>query len=354
MADDHRYDWLDNDAVERLLRGEPVDTCRNLKDQDDQARAERLAAALGSLAAPSEPAAEPLPGEEAAVAAFRAARAAAPAREVTRAAELTVVRPRGTRFGSPSRLRRPLRAGMVAVLAGCAFGGVAMAAGAGVLRFGPPEKEPRPSSSVTAAESGEDEPTEPGLTPRPSRNAPLDPGGSRDTASGDLGGDHGRTATPGGGTRTEDGDREGRKTGGPDGRPSTPPPSTEEERKRWVFTACRQYLAGETPDIDPDRLRRLERAAGGPAAVRRYCERILMNSGGGDTGGKNGGGKGNSGGNSGGEDGSGGGDGKGGDDDGDSAGGTGGSPPPPTSTPTPGSTETPDPTPEGTASPAGT
>ncbi|WP_167828519.1 hypothetical protein, partial [Streptomyces palmae] len=333
MADDHRYDWLDNDAVERLLRGEPVETDRGVKDQDEQARirAERLAASLGSIAGPAEPADGPLPGEEAALAAFRAARASAPARGAARAVELPVVRPRGARFGRPSRLHRPLRAGMVAVLAGCAFGGMAVAAGAGVLGFGPTVGEPRPTSSVSAAETRQNQPAGTGLTPGPHRNASHSPGGSRGTASGDLGGDPDPTATTSEGDPSEDGEEE---TGSPDGLPSTEPPSNGDARKRWVRVACRQYLDGEAPEIDPDRMRRLERVAGGPTAVRRYCERILTNPGkghpeDGDSGGGSGGDSGGEGGTGGGS-GGGSGGGKGGDD-GDSAGETTSpSPPPPT------------------------
>ncbi len=78
MADE-RYGWLDPQAAERLLRGEPVVA------DDDYVRlqAERLAEALEDVRAartpPPGPAGE-LPGEEQALTAFRAARAAAGAR----------------------------------------------------------------------------------------------------------------------------------------------------------------------------------------------------------------------------------------------------------------------------------
>ncbi|MFH8368499.1 hypothetical protein [Streptomyces sp. NPDC018031] len=348
MADDHRYSWLDNDAVEKLLRGEPVDTCRSEDSVDRQAQAQadadRLAAALEALAESGPPPAGPLPGEDEAVAAFRAVRAggAAPGttREVSGARQLTVVRTVGVRFGRtpvdrPSRLRRPLRAGMVAVLAGCAFGGVAVAAGAGVLPFGPSAERPRPGSSVSAAESGRERSVEPELS-----TPPVSPTGGTTRGTGE--------ATPSGGN---DGDRpeetrpaETAGTGeekepDPDPTGTTPPPTGDDDPKRWIVTACRQYLAGETPDIDPDRLRRLEKAAGGPAAVRRYCERIIRgHHGGGDSGGG-----GHSGGNGDDDGDDGNGDSGGGGDDGGSGGGTG-SPPPP-STPTPPPTQTPSPTP---------
>ncbi|MYR62806.1 extensin, partial [Streptomyces sp. SID625] len=70
MADE-QYRWLDSDSAERLLRGEPLDTVDvTVRDQ-----AERLARALDALAAESvvHPAQAPaeLPGEAAALAAFR-------------------------------------------------------------------------------------------------------------------------------------------------------------------------------------------------------------------------------------------------------------------------------------------
>ncbi|MEX0173242.1 hypothetical protein MRBLMG1_006006, partial [Streptomyces sp. LMG1-1-1.1] len=73
MADEG-YQWLDQDAAEQLLRGEPVDAA------DDHARgqAERLSAALGAARAQAAApvAGTELPGEAAALAAFRAATAA--------------------------------------------------------------------------------------------------------------------------------------------------------------------------------------------------------------------------------------------------------------------------------------
>ncbi|MFE6876976.1 hypothetical protein ACFVBK_21035, partial [Streptomyces sp. NPDC057677] len=72
MADE-RYQWLDQEAAERLLRGEPVDAV----DDHTRSRAERLAEALDAARTPTLPPAArtELPGEAAALAAFRAARA---------------------------------------------------------------------------------------------------------------------------------------------------------------------------------------------------------------------------------------------------------------------------------------
>ncbi|MFE2673288.1 hypothetical protein ACFXEZ_05110, partial [Streptomyces hygroscopicus] len=86
MAEDHRYSWLDDSAAERLLRGEPVEGQPGApggRDGQSYAEAERLAAVLSAVAGAARPAApsgaSPLPGEDAAVAAFRAARAEAQA-----------------------------------------------------------------------------------------------------------------------------------------------------------------------------------------------------------------------------------------------------------------------------------
>ncbi|MGW4274048.1 extensin, partial [Streptomyces seoulensis] len=74
MADE-QYRWLDRDTAERLLRGEPLDTV----DPAVRDQAERLARALNALAADpyadAPQAAAELPGEAAALAAFRKATA---------------------------------------------------------------------------------------------------------------------------------------------------------------------------------------------------------------------------------------------------------------------------------------
>ncbi|MCX4589724.1 hypothetical protein OG819_08120 [Streptomyces sp. NBC_01549] len=73
MADEQDK-WLDRDAAERLLRGEPLEAV----DADTQGRAKRLAdalGALGALAPEPAPSSAELRGEAAALAAFRQARA---------------------------------------------------------------------------------------------------------------------------------------------------------------------------------------------------------------------------------------------------------------------------------------
>ncbi|MEU7253325.1 hypothetical protein AB0A87_35185, partial [Streptomyces sp. NPDC045251] len=70
MADEQDR-WLDRETAEILLRGESLEAV----DPAARDRAERLAEALGALTAPPVPASEELPGEAAALAAFRKARA---------------------------------------------------------------------------------------------------------------------------------------------------------------------------------------------------------------------------------------------------------------------------------------
>ncbi|MER6694839.1 hypothetical protein ABT329_38990, partial [Streptomyces minutiscleroticus] len=72
MADEQDK-WLNREAAERLLRGEPLECA----DAAVRARADRLAGTLRALAAGTPPTGPELPGEAAAVAAFRQARTGA-------------------------------------------------------------------------------------------------------------------------------------------------------------------------------------------------------------------------------------------------------------------------------------
>ncbi|MGP3999907.1 hypothetical protein ACTWQE_07710, partial [Streptomyces sp. 8N706] len=170
MADD-RYSWLDEDAAERLLRGEPADAAVGAGDGAARARAERLAAALADAAdtRPPGPGAglteAELPGEEGALAAFRKvreARADASCPESTRGEAIAhpeapptvrIGRPRASRACRPFRIGRPLRAGLAVALAGCALGGFAIA---GVLPTPFGGGEPLPAESVSVGATGPD------------------------------------------------------------------------------------------------------------------------------------------------------------------------------------------------------
>ncbi|GHF48313.1 hypothetical protein GCM10010218_32240 [Streptomyces mashuensis] len=317
MADDHRYDWLDDAAAERLLTGSPLippaptptptpaspsPSCGTDAGADGVGGvdgAARLEAALRVLRTPAHvaagPGSEPLPGEEAALAAFREAR-------VARAA--ATARPAKARF----RLRRPARAALALTLAGCAVGGVAVAAGTGVLPSpfrSPGRQAAAPAAGLpTAAETdgGRSTTPHPGTpgsptpgasgTPRPYRT----PGATGTPGPGSTGG----TATPG------DPDHE------PDhGSSATPPhdggtdkggPATADPARALAVRLCQTFLQQSKRrggGLDDEDARTLERSAGGAAGVRAYCERLLAaegDDGDGDEGdiARNGGGRGGS------------------------------------------------------------
>ncbi|MEU1894815.1 hypothetical protein [Streptomyces pristinaespiralis] len=275
MADE-RYEWLGRDAAERLLRGEPVEVA------DERARTEaaRLAAALDSAARNPGHGYDDgeLPGEAAAMAAFRKARAESAAAGTS----LGSVRVGRSRPSRGMGFARPVRFGIAAAFAGCAIGGVAVAAGSGVLpTFG--DERPAPASSVSAAatpgpltspsSSGGDAGssarppgttgTPPGLPPAPDSTTPSAPGDAGGSTPGLPAGDG--AATPGG----ED-------------------PSKNTDVYRKSVEACRDYRSGR---IDPDRKRRLEAAAKGAERVERFCDELLGDGSGdaGTPGGENGG-----------------------------------------------------------------
>ncbi|MDP9609375.1 hypothetical protein [Streptomyces demainii] len=351
MAEDHRYSWLDDSAVERLLRGEPVEGQPGApggRDGQSYAEAERLAAVLSAVAGAGRPAApsgaSPLPGEDAAVAAFRAARAEAQADAV---AGMDAARHphRGRLLGRRQpRLRRPLRAGMVAAVAGCALSGFAVAAAAGVLPtpFGQGDDTPGPSSSMSetgpGGESVRPEISEDGVSTSPA------PSGSGDNDASDVGtsGDQGGSASSGapdddtGAGQGEHGRANDPSSGGSSkGIPGVP---------AWALDVCRQYLASESgggAELDKKSLKKLARAAGGMSAINGYCGRVLGadgtgtprtdNGSNGNGNGNGGNGNGNGNGNGGNGNGNGGGDtgADGGGDTGNDGGGGGSDPLPP-------------------------
>ncbi|MEV0323339.1 hypothetical protein ACIBKX_11850 [Streptomyces sp. NPDC050658] len=314
MADED-YRWLDRDAAERLLSGESFDGA----DHHTRERAERLAKTLGALTADERVLAGPpgdlsaeLPGEEAAMAAFREARAASAGASSTRVGAAAAAAGSGETVriggapapGRPTRWARPVRFGLAAVLAGCMIGGVAVAAGTGVLPSpfgsrddqGPaasasPVAPPQPLESATGGAS-----TPPDVEPDDAHTTPD--GTSREPGS---------SAPP----------QSPEATGGPqDGATSQPGTGSgdtrrEDEAKTWrrqVIAACRDHRDG---DLKGEKKRRLEKLLGGSEGITEACDRLL---GGGDRQGDG------SGGNGGGEDDDGG-DGGDKDDDGSSGGG---------------------------------
>ncbi|GGP90151.1 hypothetical protein [Streptomyces roseolilacinus] len=276
MADE-RYEWLDHEAAERLLRGEPVDA------DDDYSRwqVERLSEALdgarhttGSLAA--GPSGE-LPGEEAALTAFRAARSTRAAKpQVTAGSDLGSVRIGAAlrpRFRPrPGGWMRPARWGLAASVAGLAVGGVAVAANTGVLPTFGGHKEPLPAASASA-------PVEldaPAKTPRGSAGpgTPADPGGPPATPPGPSAGAAGTPTAGGAAPDDNDGSSTGGTAPGDWGRTATRAPDGT-----WpvrVTQACRDFRDGR---LDTARRQQLELAAKGNGGVQNFCDQVQSGGG---------------------------------------------------------------------------
>ncbi|MFR0357835.1 hypothetical protein [Streptomyces sediminimaris] len=259
MADEQDR-WLDRETAELLLRGaslEAVDPA--VRDQ-----AERLAKTLEGLTGEPPPGSVELPGEAAALAAFRAARSGAGAERPAAGLQAAAPPPSdaglvriGGPGGSPRRSRRGRSARFVltAVLAAGMAGGVAVAATSGVLPTPFGHDRPAPGTSAPAAV-----PHDSPLVP-PSRGGSLvepTPDGSSGAATGPAtppGASGGATtATPG--SRSDGGSRAG---GWWKGAPS----------------ACGDVRRGK--ELGPDRRRALEDAAGSsdPRRVWTYCKRVL-------------------------------------------------------------------------------
>ncbi|MFE6159154.1 hypothetical protein ACFQ7F_09585 [Streptomyces sp. NPDC056486] len=317
MADEE-YRWLDRDAAERLLSGEPIDGA----DHHTQEQAARLAKALAALAAddragsvvPADISAE-LPGEAAALAAFREARGPETRATSTRVgAGETVHIGRQAESPRPAPWARPIRYGLAAVLAGCMIGGVAVAAGTGVLPspFGHRDT-PGPAASASSVAS-----------PEPLASPPSDASSSPDVEPDDVTtSPEGPSSEPGTSAPPPDTEKsEGASKGGADTtKPGSGDPQHKDEAKGWyrkVVVACRDYRSGK---LQGEKRRRLEEAAKGSQRVTEFCGRVLYGSGSDREHNGGGGYGGNAGSGSGGNDDDGDNDGDSGDGDGSNGGG---------------------------------
>ncbi|WP_267243036.1 hypothetical protein [Streptomyces sp. PR69] len=304
MADE-RYEWLDKSAAERLLRGESVEA----PDEHARDQAARLTTLLHGMARCDLPEDEgELPGEAAALAAFRKARAeaadpsahlaptsAAPGASGVpgrfgRGGRGPVRIGRGARAGQPSRppfsgpdrprhgsvFGRPVRLAVAAAVAGCALGGVAVATGAGVLPTPFHGGDPRPPAASSPAVSspqplGTESPSSAGGTDGPSPNPlvptappglPTSTGGTgRSPDAEDDGTGGGAGGEPDSGTTAVPDASEGRKDG-----------EGFDEWRRKSLAACKDYRRDA---LAPDARRRLESEAKGPEQVKRFCDRLL-------------------------------------------------------------------------------
>ncbi|MFF0446964.1 hypothetical protein ACFYT4_11195 [Streptomyces sp. NPDC004609] len=256
MADE-RYEWLDKETAERLLRGEPVGAL----DERARTQAARLNRALHSVARPRLPGYPDdgeMPGEAAATAAFRKARADARA---TGGQNLGIVRLAAARRSS-SGWGRPVRFGVVAVVAGFAFGGVAVASGSGLLPS-PFGGSPGPRSTVSANPPG----------PLASES----PQGRAETPPGAVGPSPPIPSQSGGpGSEGSDTDPPGPKgKNGRDKKNKDKKKQRKAELHQKTLDACREYRSGT---IDPERRRRLEITAKGESRVDQFCDKLLRKS----------------------------------------------------------------------------
>ncbi|MFI8891009.1 hypothetical protein [Streptomyces paradoxus] len=268
MADE-QYRWLDRETAERLLSGEPPEAV----DGAGREQAEQLARTLGALSAQPPLTSDELPGEAAAVAAFRKARAdradATAARAATGGQDAAGITDAGlVRIGSPGgsgggtarrpRWARPARFALAAVLAVGMVGGVALATGTGALRAPFGGDEPDPGASVSAAVT---HPERPLVSPSPSDAVQ---GGST------PGHTPGGSSTGGSGTRNQDERRDD----------AAPKPDDREGRsgdhRKAITSACRDLRDGKR--LDPDRRRALRDAADG-LRVWKYCKGVLSTAG---------------------------------------------------------------------------
>ncbi|MEU9038634.1 hypothetical protein AB0D45_27550 [Streptomyces sp. NPDC048352] len=304
MADEHNA-WLDGATADELLRGGTPGPAGAGADPRARAEAARLRAALDALT--PRAAGGGLPGEEAALAAFRAARAegaqaagsGAPAKPgpagAGRADEplvaLAPVPP--VRIPAQRRPATAARFGLAAALAGVAVGGIAAVAGAGLLdRAAHLTAGPAPAVSVSADSDPEPAgdtagptlvpqlrptPSLGGDVPASSPDASRIPGTDSRTQPGTA---PGPSATPGtataggGGAAGSDGSRDDRfiDSGGATtdgGRDLT---GRDKPRPEEL---CRDNRAKKLTD---DRREYLSKLAGGAAKVQRFCATLLDGS----------------------------------------------------------------------------
>ncbi|MFJ3163180.1 hypothetical protein [Streptomyces kanasensis] len=282
MADE-RYEWLDHEAAERLLCGEPVDA----DDDYTRLQAERLAEALESARADAARTrtgpAGALPGEEAALTAFRAARSTrVDGRAPGTGRDLGAVRIGGSpRPAGRTRARawtRPARWGLAASVAGLAVGGVAVAAGTGVLPDFGGDAAPVPAASASAPMEL-DTPDGVAVTPRgstrpvtpPHPDGPTPPGASLPATGGP-------DATGSDGTADNDGADRGHAddeywAGGDKRAPGGAWPDRTTQ-------ACRDYRDGH---LDGARRQQLELSAKAGGGIERFCDEVLSGRGSGGT-----------------------------------------------------------------------
>ncbi|MGA4966710.1 hypothetical protein [Streptomyces pseudogriseolus] len=264
MADE-RYRWLDAEAAERLLSGEPPQAAG--PPAGDQA--ERLADVLRALSAPPPTDEGELPGEAAALAAFRKSRDERTGQADSAphtgdgtgpgGADVGLIRlgarpPGRTGTHGGARRPRPARMALAAALVVGMAGGAAVLAGTGLLPTPFDDSRSGPAGAATATH-----PQRPLISP-PARS--VSPDG------------------PEGGTA--DGGRDGAQGGEEPGRtPTGSPPGDGRTAHgvRWklIVSACRSWHQGRP--VDGEHRRALHEAAGGASHVAAYCHDLAAGAG---------------------------------------------------------------------------
>ncbi|NXY98822.1 hypothetical protein HYE82_31475 [Streptomyces sp. BR123] len=295
MADE-RNRWLDRAAAERVLNGTTAspDADRRARDAED-----RLRAALDMLVPPQAPAGTELPGEAAALAAFRAARAGADTADVPGSdaaagpvmdlgSVIALPAPAPARAVAAFRPGRPVRFALAAALASVAVGGLAAAAGAGLLdRVTHTSAGPAPAATLSALEtpappSGGVGPTSaPQLRPDPFRSAdggtgaPATPDGSAAGTGPADGSRPGSDFRFGGSADTSSGAASAGATGSA-GKETLGGANELHNQDRATrlkaVDLCEAYRSGS---MNADRRDRLSRLAKGLSRIPQYCEELL-------------------------------------------------------------------------------
>ncbi|MFF7141094.1 hypothetical protein ACFZB5_07595 [Streptomyces nodosus] len=264
MADE-QHGWLSDDAAERLLRGEPPTAV----DDVTRANIARLSETLAALAATPPPTGAELPGEAAALAAFRAARTngngAAAGQDGRRDPAALSADTGLVRLGRPDAGRRKAprgrraRFGLAAVMTAGMIGGAAVAAGTGVLRT-PLGDAPGTAASASVSPAGTSEQP-------PSPPAPQGPatGGSPSPTAGSTSGAPGQV-----GPSYDAADDDSAPTGGLGGAGAS-----AGGREWWsgLRSSCSDLAGGK--ELDAERRRSLEDAAGGKSRVKGFCKGVL-------------------------------------------------------------------------------
>lgn len=259
MADE-RYRWLDAEAAERLLSGEPP----RAADPPAGDQAEQLAGVLRALSAPPPTAEDEFPGEAAALAAFRKTRDERTGQADsaphtghgtgTGDSDVGLIRlhaPRTGRNGTPGGARgpRPARLVLAAALVAGMVGGTAVLAGTGLLQAPFDDSRSGPAGAATATH-----PQRPLISPPAQGVTPDDPDGGSDGVQGG-----------------EDPDRTPAAPGPGDGK------AAHGASWKLVVSACRSWHQGRP--VNGERRRALHEAAGGASRVAAYCRSVTAKEG---------------------------------------------------------------------------